>query len=204
MYAAREVIRHAGVQHAGATRQDVDPISAHHPLGSWSFVFDRHHFSRRWRISTPTAFLSSPFYISLPPLFSRKRGPSLRARPARSAQDDKQRGARIRKKGERGEKSKKQVLRPSGAQDEVYRCGSSLLRRERFRARRHTKTRAMPASMTTAVQLATRTVGCTPSARPVFRTMSASRASVGPILPYSTLATPNTLDSRYTLTAMAR
>src|SRR2546427_104689 len=51
---------------------------------------------------------------------------------------------------------KSRSLRPSGAQDEVYRCGSSLLRRERFRARRHTKTRAMPASMTTAVQLATR------------------------------------------------
>src|SRR5438445_9237564 len=31
MYAAREVIRHAGVQHAGATRQDVDPIGSAPP-----------------------------------------------------------------------------------------------------------------------------------------------------------------------------
>src|SRR5437899_11886094 len=93
MYAAREVIRHAGVQHAGATRQDVDPIGAHHPLGSWSLVFDRHHFSRRWRISTPTAFLFSPFYVSPPPFFSRKRArlviPSLRSGQALSPEGAK-------------------------------------------------------------------------------------------------------------------
>src|SRR6266566_1619688 len=54
MHAPREVVRHAGVQHARATRQDVHAVGADHLLASWIVAYRPSSFS----------FLYHPFHES--------------------------------------------------------------------------------------------------------------------------------------------